>query len=1470
MNYTNNDNTFKRLLQRLSIFVFLILSCSLSAQLPSGFTDEKVQTGYTSPTGITFSKNGLKMFVWEKSGIVWCSNWNGLTYIKQATPTLDISEEVADWRDFGFESVALDPNFDTNGLIYLFYQVDRHHLLYYGTPQYDPTKNEYFAPSISRLTRYKVTTANGNTTADLASRKILLGETKSTGVPATYESHAGGQIVFGADGTLFVTTGDNASFTSFDLGSASETYFQQAIDDGIMRPTENVGALRAQQINSFCGKLLRLDPNTGDGLASNPYYDAANPRSAKSRVWALGLRNPYRISFKEGTGSTNPADGKPGTIIAGDVQNGTWEEIHIIEVGGLNCGWPLYEGVGPQYAFYDSGKTNPEEVGNPTFASLCVRGGRANINNPIPSQRRYSHSAPAIEWRHGQNLARYPDYTRGNIEDPIEIGTANALVAGTSFGGSCVTAGGFYTGTAYPAMYRNAYFFGDYSDNWIRAITLHDNEQPQIHEVLDFAPEGYCKGLVDIEYCPINQSLFYVNINTGDIQKISFGVGNQQPVAAISADRVSGASPLTVNLSSAGSSDPDGDQLTYNWDFGDGSANSTLPNPTHTFTSTVSRGFTITLTVKDPGGLTDVKTIVVSTNNTPPSVRITNPTNNSLYTLAGNSNVNLQSSVTDNDITGMKYAWQVTLRHNTHEHREPVNTQQSPTISIAPVGCDGNTYHYLIELKVTDNGGLTATDSVKVYPDCNSQSLTVLNVGAIPQIEGAIVNWTNPNIAFDEVMVVAKEETGFLTNPNSVDFTADANFTGNGSPYEGGKVVYRGIGTNVRVTNLTPDIRYYFRVFTRKGTAWTGGVETSTIPLAPINLQSGCLTASYFNNTNLAGTPSVVRGETSINNEYVYGGPTATGIGIDSFSVRWEGDVVPPITGLYSFTVTSDDGVRLWVNNVLVIDRWIHQSATEYSALVSLTQGQNVSIKMEYYEGDGRAFAKLFWTIPSQTSQAIVFKACAGIITQPQLGCLKASYFDNISLSGTPIAERPESSINNEYVYEGPSVTGIGVDNFSVRWEGLVIPPTTGAYTFTATSDDGVRLWVNNVLVIDKWFDQSATTYTATINLTQGQSVPIKMEYYEGDGRAFAKLFWTVPNQVSQAIPFSPCSLAPPSAVGFDPNKCYTFAGKQSAKVMEIPNGALTNGAFVEQRTFVEGAKNQMWKLKDNGDGTYRIVNANSGKTITIENARTTPSTNAIQMDWNTGDNQRFTLAKNTEGYYKILAKHSNLPLEVKYSSLVDGARIWQSVIGGTHAQLFKMDSVNCPTGTVALESANILTAYGYRDGKKAIINWVSNANDNSDYFMVQKLNPNQPVFEKLATANAQQGSPTDKNFYTVEDNQPNEGDNIYRVALYRNGALLPQYSEIIVLDFKHLYDFMLFPNPANDYVDIDLETVRYRAVDLTLVDATGKVIQQKKIASAPIEPVRLSLDNLPVGVYFIRIEAEDKREVVKKLVIGR
>jgi len=263
----------------LLLFLLVIIFCSPTSLLaqPAGFSDELVLDGWSQAVGITFDENG-RMYVWEKGGKVWAVE-NG---IKPAEPLIDISEEVGNWRDFGLIGFALDPNFLNNGHIYLWYVVDRHHLLNFGTPNYDANVSSEKEATIARLTRYTTNLANNFRTTDYRSRKILIGESKSSGPPILHESHGAGQIIFGADGTLLVTVGDGASFLNpVDEGSHPTTYHQQALED---------------------------DPETGDGVPSNPYFQPTNPRSPQSRTWSLGVRNPYRIALKPETGSHNATE----------------------------------------------------------------------------------------------------------------------------------------------------------------------------------------------------------------------------------------------------------------------------------------------------------------------------------------------------------------------------------------------------------------------------------------------------------------------------------------------------------------------------------------------------------------------------------------------------------------------------------------------------------------------------------------------------------------------------------------------------------------------------------------------------------------------------------------------------------------------------------------------------------------------------------------------------------------------------------------------------------------------------------------------------------------------------------------------------------------------------------------------------------------------------------------------------------
>ena len=319
---------------------------------------------------------------------------------------------------------------------------------------------------------------------------------------------------------------------------------------------------------------------------------------------------------------------------------------------------------------------------------------------------------------------------------------------------------------------------------------------------------------------------------------------------------------------------------------------------------------------------------------------------------------------------------------------KPINTAVLKTPVTVNVNLGTVTGNFTVSQNSTPitalrNGNIV---SFNVYPHQGnvvlSTSITtpqpnnILNFLATPQSAAVALSWTNPTSNFDEVMIVAKATTAFTTQPTGTAYTADANFTGAGTAFEGGKVVYRGTGTSVTVTGLTNGTLYHFKAFSRLGTLWSSGVAVSATPTATvINPVPGCLKASYFSNITLTGAPVLIRAENTINYNWGTAAPI-TGLAVDLFSIRWEGTVNPPVTGSYIFSTTTDDGVRLWVNNVLVIDKWINQLATTYTASVTLAQGQPVSVRMEYYDNTGSASAKLEWTIPTQVKRVIAFDAC--------------------------------------------------------------------------------------------------------------------------------------------------------------------------------------------------------------------------------------------------------------------------------------------------------------------------------------------------------------------------------------------------------------------------------------------------------------------------------------------------------------
>ncbi|MBI2098764.1 MAG: PQQ-dependent sugar dehydrogenase [Candidatus Wildermuthbacteria bacterium] len=285
----------------LSLFVSVgIMIPLLSYALPSGFQIETVTSGLQLPTSIAFAPDG-HIFVAEKSGAVRIVHDGVL----MDAPFLQL-QDVNDYGDHGILGIALDPDFENNGWVYLSYT-------------YENNPANYEGPKTGRIVRVK---AEGDM-ADMNTLEVLVGTVGGTPtapscedfevtedcIPSDDKSHTMGGLRFGPDGKLYATLGDGASFDFVDPR-----------------------AERAQNIDSLAGKMLRLNTD-GTGPSDNPFYNG-DPSANRSKVWNYGYRNAFRFNF-------NPSNGE---LYVGDVGWFTWEEINKSIPGG-NYGWPCREGA---------------------------------------------------------------------------------------------------------------------------------------------------------------------------------------------------------------------------------------------------------------------------------------------------------------------------------------------------------------------------------------------------------------------------------------------------------------------------------------------------------------------------------------------------------------------------------------------------------------------------------------------------------------------------------------------------------------------------------------------------------------------------------------------------------------------------------------------------------------------------------------------------------------------------------------------------------------------------------------------------------------------------------------------------------------------------------------------------------------------------------------------------------------------
>lgn len=333
------------------------------AEPPTGsFEAITVVGGLDEPTTFAFVPDG-RIFLVEKRGVVRVFEDGALL----PTPIIDIQDRVNNAEQRGLLGLAVDPDFRENGYVYLFYT-------------YEHDSSDPDGPKTGQLMRVTVE-------GDVAlpnSEQVILGSVVANAeqpscddfaagadcLPADNNIHIGGALQFASDGKLFVATGDSAH--NDDL------------------------RVRAQRLESLAGKVLRINPD-GSAPPDNPFFtgDAASNRS---KVWAYGLREPFRFGLQPGT----------DLPFVGDVGSLYSEEISIA-YRGANLGWPCYEGLKPPYEIGDHQvckdllQLGPEAVSPPVYTyttepAAAVVGGDFALTYPPPYDGAYFFADFVRSW----------------------------------------------------------------------------------------------------------------------------------------------------------------------------------------------------------------------------------------------------------------------------------------------------------------------------------------------------------------------------------------------------------------------------------------------------------------------------------------------------------------------------------------------------------------------------------------------------------------------------------------------------------------------------------------------------------------------------------------------------------------------------------------------------------------------------------------------------------------------------------------------------------------------------------------------------------------------------------------------------------------------------------------------------------------------------------------------------------------
>jgi glucose/arabinose dehydrogenase/PKD repeat protein len=576
----------------------------------------------------------------------------------------------------GLQGVAADPGFATNRFVYLYYAPRL------NTPGGDApaTASDFSAwKGVNRLSRF---TVKPDWTLDMASEVKVLDVPVDRGICC----HVGGDMDFDAAGNLYLSTGDDSN--PFDSSGYSP------LDERTDRNPAYDAQRSAGNTNDLRGKILRIKVKP-DGTYDIPDGNlfTAGTANTRSEIYAMGFRNPFRLTVDKSTGIVYVGDYGPDAGTS-DPNRGPSGQVEFDRVTGPgNYGWPYCTGTNTLAETYNQ-FTFPSGPSGQKYD--CATGGPNNDSFRNTGLRKLPPAQPA--WiRYGGDAGSPPEFGGGSespMGGPVYHYDANLK-----------------SEVKFPQDLDGHFFAGEFGRRWIKAIDVNGDGTPG--GIADFPWTG--TQVMDLEFGP-DGALYVLDYGAGffggdensGLYRFEYIKGrDRSPIAAVKADKTSGKTPLTVTFSSAGSSDPEGAALTYAWDFGDGTI-STDPNPVKTYTT--DGEYSAKLTVSDPAGNTGTASVLITVGNTAPTVTLELPDDGQLFQWG--DTVPFKINVTDPEDTQIdctKVKMTYVLGHDSHGHQITSKNGCSGELTIPVDGehDDAANIFAVFDAEYTDSGGLT-------------------------------------------------------------------------------------------------------------------------------------------------------------------------------------------------------------------------------------------------------------------------------------------------------------------------------------------------------------------------------------------------------------------------------------------------------------------------------------------------------------------------------------------------------------------------------------------------------------------------------------------------------------------------------------------------------------------------------------------------------------------------------------------